>query len=182
MCGSIILHTISPVVVLVSAMTFVSSVISATIEPNLWASDLAKLMERISGPLQGCLEASTMSIVVALETLIPIVESDMDVSLIEAQQIKAVRRLNSSSAHTTQRETQSTQKSSPMGEGWLSLLKWFPPLNLSKVGLFKGSDVVLSDYSLPVQHLHQGVPPGLRLSDSYTRGFDIVLSDYSLPG
>jgi hypothetical protein len=23
-----------------------------------------------------------------------------------------------------------------MGEGWLSLLKWFPPLKLSKVGLF----------------------------------------------
>jgi hypothetical protein len=47
-----------------------------------------------------------------------------------------------------------------MGEGWLSLLKWLPPLNLSKVALFNGSDVVLSDYSLPGQHLHQGVPPG----------------------
>jgi hypothetical protein len=26
-----------------------------------------------------------------------------------------------------------------VGEGWLSLLKWSSPLNLSKVGLFKGS-------------------------------------------
>jgi hypothetical protein len=29
---------------------------------------------------------------------------------------------------------------------------------------------VLSDYSMHGQHLHQGVPPGLRLSDSYTSG------------
>jgi hypothetical protein len=41
-----------------------------------------------------------------------------------------------------------------MGEGWLSLLKWIPPLNLSKVKLFKGSDIVLSDYNQPRQHLH----------------------------
>jgi hypothetical protein len=68
-----------------------------------------------------------------------------------------------------------------MGEGWLSLLKCFPPLNLSKVRLFKGSDVILSDYSLPRQHLHQGVLPGLRLCNSYTGGSDVVPSDYSLP-
>jgi hypothetical protein len=58
-----------------------SSFISATIEPNWLASDLAKLMERISDPLQGFLEASAVEIVVALETLIPIVASDMDKSL-----------------------------------------------------------------------------------------------------
>jgi hypothetical protein len=58
------------------------------------------------------------------------------VGLAEAQQIKAVWKSNSSSAHPTQRAAQSTQKTSPMGEGWLSLLKWLPPLNLSKVGLF----------------------------------------------
>jgi hypothetical protein len=69
-----------------------------------------------------------------------------------------------------------------MGEGWLFLLKWLSPLNLSKVGLFKGSVVVLSDYSLPGQHLHQGVPPGLCLCNSYTRGSDVVLSDYNLSG
>jgi hypothetical protein len=40
----------------------------------------------------------------------------------------------------------------------------------------------MSNYSLLGQHLHQGVPCGLRLSDSYTRGSNVVLSDYSLPG
>jgi hypothetical protein len=65
-----------------------------------------------------------------------------------------------------------------MREGYLSFLKWLLPLNLSKVRLFKGSD----DYNLPTQHLHQGVPPKLRFSDSYTRGPDIVLSDYSMHG
>jgi hypothetical protein len=80
------------------------------------------------------------------------------VGLAEAQQIKAAQKPNSSSAHPTQQEAQSTQKTSPMGEGWLSLLKWLSPLNLSKVGLFKGSDVVLSDCNLSGQHLHQGVP------------------------
>jgi hypothetical protein len=39
---------------------------------------------------------------------------------------------------------------------------------------------VLSDYNLPGQHLHQGVPPGLRICDNYTRGSDVVLSDYNL--
>ena len=58
------------------------------------------------------------------------------VGLAEAQQIKAARKPNSSLAHPTQREAQSTQKTSPMGEGWPSLLKWLPPLKLSKVGLF----------------------------------------------
>jgi hypothetical protein len=58
------------------------------------------------------------------------------VGLAEAQQIKDVRKPNSSLAHPTQREAQSTQNTSPMGEGWLSLLKWLPPLKLSKVGLF----------------------------------------------
>jgi hypothetical protein len=57
-----------------------------------------------------------------------------------------------------------------VGEGWLSLLKWLPPLDLSNMGLFKDSDVVLSDYSLPRQHLHQGVPPELCLYNSYIRG------------
>jgi hypothetical protein len=41
---------------------------------------------------------------------------------------------------------------------------------------------MLSDYSLPGHHLHQGNPPGLCLCNSYTRDFDIVLFDYSLPG
>jgi hypothetical protein len=58
------------------------------------------------------------------------------VGLAEAQQINAARKPNSSLAHPTQREAQSTQKTSPMGEGWLSLLKWLPPLKLNKVGLF----------------------------------------------
>jgi hypothetical protein len=91
----------------------------------------------------------------------------VQVGFAEAKQIKATRNRNSSSAHPTQREAQSTQKTSPMGEGWLCLLKWLPPLNLSKVELFKGSDLVLSDYSLPGQHRHHGVPPGLRLCNSY---------------
>jgi hypothetical protein len=60
-----------------------------------------------------------------------------------------------------------------MGEGWLSLLKWLHPLKLSKVGLFRGSDVVLSDYNLSGQHLHQGVTPGLRLCDSYTKALTL---------
>jgi hypothetical protein len=38
------------------------------------------------------------------------------VGLAEAQQIKAARKPNSSSAHLTQREAQSTQKTSSMGE------------------------------------------------------------------
>jgi hypothetical protein len=59
------------------------------------------------------------------------------VGLAEAQQIKAARKPNSSLAHPTHREAQSTQKTGPMGEGWLSLLKWLPPLKLSKVGLFR---------------------------------------------
>jgi hypothetical protein len=58
------------------------------------------------------------------------------VGLAEAQQIQAAQKPNISSAHPTQRETQSTQKTSPMGEGLRSLLKWLPPLKLSKVGLF----------------------------------------------
>jgi hypothetical protein len=58
------------------------------------------------------------------------------VGLVEAQQIKAARKPNNSLAHPIQREAQSTQKTSPMWEGWLSLLKWLPPLKLSKVGLF----------------------------------------------
>jgi hypothetical protein len=58
------------------------------------------------------------------------------VGLAEAEQIKAARKTNSSLAHPTQREAQSTQKTSPMWEGWPSLLKWLPPLKLSKVGLF----------------------------------------------
>jgi hypothetical protein len=58
------------------------------------------------------------------------------VGLAEAQQIKVARKPNSSSAHPTQWEAQSTQKTSPVGEGCLSLLKWLPPLKLSKVGLF----------------------------------------------
>jgi hypothetical protein len=39
------------------------------------------------------------------------------VGLAEAQQIKAVRKPNSSLAYPTQREAQSTQKTSPMGDG-----------------------------------------------------------------
>jgi hypothetical protein len=58
------------------------------------------------------------------------------VGLAEAQQIKATWKPNCSSAHPTQREAQSTQKTSLMGEEWLSLLKWLPPLKLSKVVLF----------------------------------------------
>jgi hypothetical protein len=58
-----------------------------------------------------------------------------------------------------------------MAEGLLSLLKWFHPLNLSNMRLFKGSDIILSDYSLRGQHLHQGVPHRLRLCNSYTRGY-----------
>jgi hypothetical protein len=92
------------------------------------------------------------------------------VGLVEAQQIKVAWKHNNSSAHPIQQEAQSTQKTSLMGEGWLSLLKWHIPLNLSKVKLFKGSDVVLSDYNMSWQHLHQGVSPGLLLCNSYTRG------------
>jgi hypothetical protein len=58
------------------------------------------------------------------------------VVLVAARQIKAARKPNSSSAHPTQREAQSTKKTSSMGEWWLSLLKWLPPLKLSKVKLF----------------------------------------------
>jgi hypothetical protein len=58
------------------------------------------------------------------------------VGLAEAQQIKAARKPNNSLAHLTQWEVQSTKKTSPMGEGWLSLLKWLPPLKLSKDRLF----------------------------------------------
>ena len=58
------------------------------------------------------------------------------VGLAEAHQIKAAWKPNSSLADPTQREAQSTQKTSPMGEGWPSLLKWLPPLKLSKVRLF----------------------------------------------
>jgi hypothetical protein len=37
--------------------------------------------------------------------------------------------------HTpTQGKAQSPQKNSPMGEAWLSLLKWLPPPKLSEVG------------------------------------------------
>jgi hypothetical protein len=57
--------------------------------------------------------------------------------LAQSQQIMAARKPNSCSARQTQREAQSTQKTSPMGEGWLSLLKWLPPLKLSKVSLFR---------------------------------------------
>jgi hypothetical protein len=124
------------------------------------------------------------------------------IGLAEAQQIKVVQKPNSYSIHATQRETQSTQKTSPIREGWLFLLKWFPPLKLSNVRLFRGFNIVLSDYSLSRQHLQHGVLPGLclckhqssdvvlsnynlsrlRLCDSYTRGSNIVMSDYSLPG
>jgi hypothetical protein len=67
-----------------------------------------------------------------------------------------------------------------MWEGWLSLLKCPPPLKLIKEVLFRCSNIVLSDYSLFGQHLHQGVLSGLRLCNNYIRGSDLVLSDYSL--
>jgi hypothetical protein len=57
-----------------------------------------------------------------------------------------------------------------MVEGLLSLLKWLHPLNLSKMRLFKCSDIILSDYILPGQHLIKSVSTGLRLCNSYTRG------------
>jgi hypothetical protein len=69
-----------------------------------------------------------------------------------------------------------------MSKMCLSFFKLLPTLNLSKVGLFKVSNVVLFDYRLPRQHLYQGVPSGMCLSDSYTIGSDIMLSDYNLSG
>jgi hypothetical protein len=35
--------------------------------------------------------------------------------------------------------------------------------------LFKGFNIVMSDYSLLGHHQHQGVPSGVRLCNSYTR-------------
>jgi hypothetical protein len=89
-----------------------------------------------------------------------------------------VEKLNSSSAQSVQ----FTQKTSLMSKMCLSFFKLLPTLNLSKVGLFKVSNVVLFDYRLPRQHMYQGVPSDMCLSDSYTIGSDIMLSDYSLSG
>ena len=38
-----------------------------------------------------------------------------------------------------QENAQSPQKTSPIEEGWLYLLRWLPPSKLSKMGLFRGS-------------------------------------------
>jgi hypothetical protein len=56
------------------------------------------------------------------------------VGLAEAQQIRVARSPTVHYAHPTQGNAQSPQKTSPMGEGWLSLLKWLPPPKLSEVG------------------------------------------------
>jgi hypothetical protein len=56
------------------------------------------------------------------------------VGLAEAQQNRVAWSPTDHYAHPTQGKAQSPQKTSPMGEGWLSLLKWLPPPKLSKVG------------------------------------------------
>jgi hypothetical protein len=56
------------------------------------------------------------------------------VGLAEAQQIRVARSPTVLYAHPTQGKAQSPQKTSPMGEGWLSLLKWLPPPKLREVG------------------------------------------------
>jgi hypothetical protein len=56
------------------------------------------------------------------------------VGLAEAQQIRVARSPTVHYAHPTQGKAQSPQKTSPMEEGWLSLLKWLPPPKLSEVG------------------------------------------------
>jgi hypothetical protein len=56
------------------------------------------------------------------------------VGLAEAQQIRVARSRTVQYAHPTQGKAQSPQNTSPMGEGWLFLLKWLPPLKLSEVG------------------------------------------------
>jgi hypothetical protein len=56
------------------------------------------------------------------------------VELAEAQQIRVARSPTVHYAHPTQGKAQSPQKTIPMGEGWLSLLKWLPPPKLSEVG------------------------------------------------
>jgi len=40
--------------------------------------------------------------------------------------------------HPLEKKAQSPQKTSPIEEGWLSLLRWLPSPKLSKVGLFRG--------------------------------------------
>jgi hypothetical protein len=56
------------------------------------------------------------------------------VVLAEAQQIRVARSPTVHYAHPTQGNAQLPQKTSPMGEGWLSLLKWLSPPKLSEVG------------------------------------------------
>jgi hypothetical protein len=95
------------------------------------------------------------------------------VGLAEAQQIKATRKPNSSLAHPTQREAQSTQKTSPMGEGWLSLLKWHLPLKLSKVGLFWDTyRHTCGPQDLTVLHRRD---VGLRIEPYTTRSKDVLI-------
>jgi hypothetical protein len=95
------------------------------------------------------------------------------VGLAEAQEIKAARKPNSSIAHPTEREAQATQKTSPMGEGWLSLLKWLPPLKLSNVGLFW--DTYRRTYGprdLTILHRRD---VGLRIELYTTRSKDVLI-------
>jgi hypothetical protein len=95
------------------------------------------------------------------------------VGVAEAQQIKAAQKPNSSKAHPTQGETQSTQKTSPIGVGWLSLLKWLPPLILSKVGLFRDTyRRTCGPWNLTVLHRRH---VGLRIKPYTTRSNDVLI-------
>jgi hypothetical protein len=95
------------------------------------------------------------------------------VGLAEAQQIKAAQKPNSSSAHPTQREAQFTQKTSPMEEGWLSLLKWLPPIKLSKVGLFWDTyRCTCGPRDLTILHRRD---VGLRIEPYTTRSKDVLI-------
>jgi hypothetical protein len=95
------------------------------------------------------------------------------VGLAEAQQINFARKPNSSLAHPTQREAQSTQKTSPMREGWPSLLKWLPPLKLSKVGLFRDTyRRTCGPRDITVLHKRD---LGLRIEPYTTRSKDVLI-------
>jgi hypothetical protein len=54
--------------------------------------------------------------------------------LAEAQQIRVARSPTVHYAHPTQGKAQSPQKTSPMGEGWLSLFKVASSSKVSEVG------------------------------------------------
>jgi hypothetical protein len=61
-----------------------------------------------------------------------------------------------------------------MGEGWLPLLKWLPPLKLSKVGLFRGTyHSTCGPRDLTVLHRRD---VGLRIEPYNTRSKDVLIS------